>query len=541
MITYDYIIVGGGSAGCVLANRLSQDKDLSVLLIEAGKYPNKLSFDIPGLLGTEITSRDHNWFYYTEPQKQLKGQELFWPRGKALGGSSTINGMIYIRGHKADYDEWAALGCDGWSYEDVLPYFIKSEDSTRGESDYHGTGGPLYVGRNTSKNPINNCFLAAGEEAGYPLIDDFNGPTQEGFAPYDQTVKRGKRWSTAKAFLDSVIKKPNLLILTDAHVEKVLLDGKRASGVQVWRDGQSEKHLCSGEIIMCGGAINTPQILQLSGIGDPDDITPHNIEMKHTLKGVGKNLQDHLDVTVGALCKQPISLKKYMGLRAPLELLKWLIVRRGVLADIIAPMGAFIRTDSKLDRPDVQLHLIPALAEVPHGFQDPQRHGFSIHVCNLRPKSRGTIKLKSADPLAAPAIEPNYLSHSDDVRILRQGVRITYDLMREPSLQRMNAGYTKTWQNVDLMPDDELDTIIKGNAETIYHPVGTCAMGAVTDENAVVDPSLRVIGLKGLRVADASVMPRLIGGNTNAPTIMIAERCADFILNDLKGQAQLPL
>lgn len=527
---FDYIVVGGGSAGCVMAARLSEDPKVSVLLLEAGKQDGGLKVDVPGLVGEVVPPNAMNWNYWTEPQKQLNDRKLFWPRGKVMGGSSAINGMVYIRGHARDYDEWAQLGCKGWSYDDVLPYFKKSEGTDRADDPYHGSDGPLKVSQRTSNNPLNEAFLEAGAQLGLPFTHDFNGETQEGVGWYDQTIHRGRRQSTAKTYLAAAKGRANLTIMADTQARRVILNGKRVKGVEVTHKKKVHTLLASKEVILCGGTINSPQLMQLSGIGDPDDILAVGLPVLHELIGVGKNMQDHLDILVAAHLKDPISLIRYQTPhRGIAELAKWFLKRPGVLSDIVLPVGGFIKTDKALERPDIQLHILLGMADQPHGFEKPHEHGMGIHMCQLRPRSRGTISLASNDPLAPAIIDPNYLSDPEDIRVTREGIKITRKLLRQPALANMITHEKQPLTDVDLDNDTAIDDIIRSNAETIYHPVGTCAMGPVNNATSVVDPELKVIGLEGLRVVDASVMPRLIGGNTNAPTIMMAEKCADLI------------
>jgi len=528
MPDFDYIIIGAGSAGSVLANRLSADGATKICLLEAGKPDHSWMIDTPiGMIGL-LKSRAYNWYFHTEAQANLNGRKLYWPRGKTLGGSSSINAMIYMRGVPGDYDEWQSLGAPGWGWNAVLPIFKQLENNERGGDDFHGVGGELNVADLGNPNPLAKLFIDSAIEAGLPANGDFNGPDQEGAGPYQVTQKNGRRASAARAFLDAAKSRPNLTIHTGAHVARILLDGKRANGVEV-RLGQTMTRLSARrEIICAGGAINSPQLLLLSGIGPRAELARHGIPQIHELPGVGRNLQDHLDACV--IMRDGSKRAIGVGPGTPLAIAKAFFEYRksgaGMFASNAAEAGAFARLTPESARPEVQFHFLPTMLR-DHGRKLTPGYGMTLHCCQLRPKSRGYISLKSNDPFADPLIEPNYLSHDDDIQELLAAVKLGRKIMNTPHMKQA-AGGVEIDPGANVTSDAQVMEFIRNTAETIYHPVGTCKMGR--DDMAVVDDRLRVHGIAGLRVADASIMPRLIGGNTNAACMMIGEKAARMIL-----------
>ncbi|WP_136661051.1 choline dehydrogenase [Nitratireductor sp. XY-223] len=535
--TYDYIIVGAGSAGCVIANRLSQNPDNSVLLLEAGSKDRNPLFRLPMLMGKLFQSGIYNWHYHTEPQPHLNGRSLYWPRGKVLGGSSTINGMIYVRGNRRDYDRWAQLGLAGWSYDEVLPSFLRSEGHIQRKDDYHNDGGELTVCRARGNNSLHEVFVEAGTQAGHPRNDDFNGAEQEGFGRFDFTIRKGKRWSTSSAFLKPVMSRRNLTIETGALTHRILVESGRAVGVEFSQGGEFRTARADGEVIVSAGTVNSPQLMLLSGIGPADELSEHDIDTVLDLPGVGKNLQDHVDCVMSWECLKPVTL--YGDLRA--DKLAWSLVEgmlfgRGTVTTFPYEAGAFMKSHTGLASPDIQLHFMPALEKTANlHFPNPFKkrpveadHGFTLRVGPVNPESRGEIKLKSPNPDDAPRIHANYLQSEFDLRTMISGIRMTRDVIGQKAFDPYRG--KELAPGPDVATDDDMTKWLRATAMTTFHPVGTCKMG--TDPMAVVDERLCVHGIDGLRIADASIMPIIASGNTNAPAIMIGEKAAEFILED---------
>jgi len=526
----DYIIIGGGSAGAVLAGRLSEDAAVSVALLEAGGGGDDALIRTPLAVAAILPTKIHNYAYETVPQPGLNGRRGYQPRGKGLGGSSAINAMVYIRGHASDYNHWAELGNPGWSWNDMLPYFIRSEDNQSLNGPLHGKGGPLAVSDLQTDNPFIETYFEAARQTGFAFNPDFNGEEQEGVGPYQVTQKNGERWSAARGYLfPHMGRRPNLRVETGARATRILFEGARAVGVEYVQRGRKLTLRARREILLAAGSLVSPQLLMLSGVGPAEQLQRHGIDVLRDIPGVGRNLQDHPDFVFGFKAKSldlvgfsPAGMARMAGHGR-----RYLASRRGMLASNAAEAGAFLRSDPALPAPDLQLHFVVAILDN-HARTLHAAHGYSCHVCLLRPKSRGSVTLASADPAAAPLIDPAFFAEADDLEAMVKGFKLTRKLLDAPALRQVTRRDLFT---AGVESDDEIRAVLKARSDTIYHPIGTCRMGPGRD--AVVDARLKVHGLEGLRVADASIMPTLIGGNTNAPTIAIAEKAVDMIRAEL--------
>ena len=524
---YDYIIVGAGSAGCVLANRLSEDSSNKVLLLETGGSDKSIFIKMPTALSIPMNTDKYAWQFHTQPEPYLDNREMHCPRGKVLGGSSSINGMVYVRGHAKDFDEWQQHGANGWDYQSCLPYFQKAESFYLGENTYRGGKGPLGVNNgNEMQNPLYTTFIKAGVEAGYASTDDYNASQQEGFGPMHMTVKNGVRSSASREYLAPVKSRSNLTVITGALAQKVILDGKKATGIEYKVNGNVQTAHAAKEVVLSAGPIGSPHILQLSGIGDKDILEKAGVEVKHHLPGVGQNLQDHLEFYFQYKCKQPITLNGKLGLISKgLIGAKWLLTRKGLGATNHFESCAFIRSKPGVEWPDIQYHFLPAAMRY-DGRSAFAGHGFQVHVGHNKPKSRGSVTIQSANPEQPPQILFNYLQHKDDIEGFRACVRLTRDIIEQSAFDDYRDEEIQPGKHIQT--DEEIDAFVRQAVESAYHPSCSCKMGE--DNMAVVNSNTQVHGIEGLRVVDSSIFPTVPNGNLNAPTIMVAEKAADLIL-----------
>jgi len=526
---FDFVIVGAGSAGCVLANRLTEDGRHTVLLLEHGGSDRSIFVQMPTALSIPMNTSRYNWRYHTEPEPGLGGRSLHTPRGKVLGGSSSINGLVYIRGNPHDFDRWQEEGASGWSYAQVLPYFRRAETRLDGGDAYRGDSGPLQTRYGLLTNPLHDAWLKAGQQAGYPYTADVNGRQQEGVGRFDMTVGDGRRSSTANAYLRPALQRRTLRVRTHALVTRVLFEGRRASGVEYERGGARHVVRAAREVIVSGGPINSPQLLKLSGVGPANELRSHGIPLVHALAGVGENLHDHLEFYLQMACREPVSLYSALSLwsRAGIGI-RWILRKDGLGATNHFESGGFIRSRAGVRYPDIQIHFLP-LAMNYDGSSPAKEHGFQAHVGPMRTKSRGWVRLRSREPRAAPSILFNYLSHPDDWTEMRACVRLAREIFAQPAFDRYRG--REIQPGADVTTDAAIDAFVRDKTESAYHPCGSCKMGAASDPAAVVDSQLRVLGIEGLRVVDSSIMPSVTTGNLNAPTIMLAEKAADHILD----------
>jgi choline dehydrogenase len=525
--TFDYIIVGAGSAGCVLADRLSEDGRSSVLVLEYGGSDRSVFIQMPAALSIPMNSRTYNWGYQSEPEPHLGGRRIACPRGKVLGGSSSINGMVYVRGHPLDFERWEAEGARGWGYRNVLPYFRRAESFAGGADAYRGDAGPLATAQGRKDNPLYGAFIEAGRQAGYAVSADLNGERQEGFGPFDMTVRDGVRSSSANAYLKPAMKRRNLEVVTHALGTRIAFEGRRAAGIHYLRRGRERKASARREVILCGGPINSPQLLKLSGVGPAAELRSFGIDVVADRPGVGENLQDHLEFTFQVASKQPITLFSHTGLiQRALIGAEWLMRGRGLGASNHFEAGGFIRSRAGVRYPDVQFHFLP-MAVAYDGSTLAREHGFQAHVGPMLSKSRGWVRLKSPDPAEPPRIQFNYMNHPEDWIEMRACVRLTREIFAQRAFDPYRG--REIQPGADCVSNEAIDAFVRERVESAYHPSCTCKMGSPADPSAVVDPESRVIGVEALRVVDSSIMPSITNGNLNAPTIMLAEKAADMI------------
>jgi len=523
----DFVIIGSGSAGSAMAYRLSEDGRYSVIVIEYGVPDVGPLIQMPAALSFPMNMETYDWGFSTEPEPHIGGRSLVTPRGKVLGGSSSINGMVYVRGHARDYDHWSESGARGWAYADVLPYFKRMENSSGGQEGWRGTNGPLYIQRGKRDNPLFHAFVEAGHEAGFEITEDYNGEKQEGFGPMEQTIHNGRRWSAANAYLKPALKRPNVK-LVKGLARKIVLEGKRAVGVEIEAGRSFSTIRARREVIIAASSINSPKLLMLSGIGPAAQLKEHGIEVVADRPGVGQNLQDHLEVYIQQECTQPITLYSKLNLFSKAKIgAEWLFFKTGDGATNHFESAAFLRSKAGVEYPDIQYHFLPVAIRY-DGKAAAQSHGFQAHVGPMRSKSRGSVTLRSANPREKPVIKFNYMSQEDDWADFRHCVRLTREIFGQAAFDAYRGAEIQPGAHVQS--DDEIDNFIREHVESAFHPCGTCKMGAVDDPMAVVDAECRVIGVEGLRVADSSIFPRITNGNLNGPSIMVGEKASDHIL-----------
>ena len=527
MGTADYVVVGAGSAGCVLANRLSESGEHDVALLEYGGSDIGPFIQMPAALSYPMNMKRYDWGYRSEPEPHLGGRQLAAPRGKVLGGSSSINGLVYIRGNSKDFDGWADKGASGWSGRHVAPYFRRLENVDGADPAIRGTSGPMHITVPKQKHPLDNAFMAAAQEAGFSRTQDCNGLQQDGFGPMDQTIWKGRRWSAANAYLKPALGRENLTLYRGLAC-RILWKGNRATGVELLQKGRRRLLLARKEVILSASVFNSAKLLMLSGVGASDELSPLGIETVSERRGVGKNLQDHLEIYLQMRCTEPITLRRYMNpVSKGLAGLQWLLTKSGIGASNHFETAGFVRLDDTADYPDAQYHFLPAAIRY-DGSQPVRAHGFQAHVGPGRTTARGRVRLKSADPTAAPSIQFNYMSSDADWEAFRKCVRLTREIFSQPSLKALSGG--EIAPSADCTSDEDIDAFVAREVESAYHPCGSCRMGDADDLEAVVDQECRVIGVEGLRVVDSSVFPNITNGNINAPTLMLAEKAADHIL-----------